>query len=195
MRGSRGGAAPETARRTMKNSAGAHLLPPRAYLAGRSARVRRRLTRCPSASAMLTNLFSVQGGFWGATGTVAAPVLNARKFAEVSVAEAKQKAAYANYLQAVKSAFSDVDSQLTSMQIANQKQADLLAANKAAQRLTAINVAQYKAGVRDIRFALEAEAEAIESERLVNGGSARQLSQLVTVFQSLASGYAVTASK
>ena len=72
---------------------------------------------------------------------------------------------------------------------------DLLAANKAAQRLTAINVAQYKAGVRDIRFALEAEAEAIESERLVNGGSARQLSQLVTVFQSLASGYAVTASK
>lgn len=147
------------------------------------------------ASAMLTNLFSVQGGFWGATGTVAAPVLNARKFAEVSVAEAKQKAAYANYLQAVKSAFSDVDSQLTSMQIANQKQADLLAANKAAQRQTAINVAQYKAGVRDIRFALEAEAEAIESERLVNGGSARQLSQLVTVFQSLAAGYAVTASK
>lgn len=144
------------------------------------------------ASAMLSNLFSVQGGFWGATGSVAAPVLNARKLAEVSVAEAKQKAAYANYLQAVKYAFGDVDSQLTSLQIIKQKQADLVAAHDAAKKRSAIRMAKYKAGATDIRSALEAEIAAVESEGSVNGGSSRQLSQLVTVFQSLAAGYAVT---
>ena len=147
------------------------------------------------ASAMLSNLFSVQGGFWGATGSVAAPVLNARKLAEVSAAEAKQKAAYANYLQAVKYAFGDVDSQLTSLQIVKQKQTDLIAAHDAAKRLAVIRFAKFKAGAADIRLALEAEIAAVESEGSVNEGSSRQLSQLVTVFQSLAAGYAVTAGE
>lgn len=143
------------------------------------------------ASVMLTNIFSVQGGFWAATGTVTAPVLNARKLADVSASEAKQRAAYANYLQTVKSVFTDVDDQLTGMQLANERYADLAAARDSGYKLLGISRARFETGAADKRSLLEAEIVFIEIQKAENTGKSQQLSKLVNVFQSLAGGYAV----
>lgn len=142
------------------------------------------------ASVMLSNLFTAQGGFWAATAAVSMPVLNARKVAEVSAAEAKQKAAYANYLQTVKAVFSDVDNQLTGLQFANTRYTEYRLAKESAVKAKGIAQARFNVGATDIRNLLEAELSLTEAERSLNNSKSQQLSQLVTTLQSLAVGYA-----
>jgi outer membrane protein TolC len=64
------------------------------------------------ASLALNNLFTVGTGLWTAQAALNIPVLNMSTFAESDKAQAQYEAAYHNYIDTVKSAFSQVDDSL-----------------------------------------------------------------------------------
>lgn len=141
------------------------------------------------ASMMLTNLFSSTGGAWMANGSITVDVLNPQKYSAITTAKADQKAAYANYQQAVISVFADVDNQLTGMQFANANYEEWMAATLAQRRESQISLARYQAGMADVRARHEAEIKRIESNLSLNAAKQNQLAHLVSLFQSLVSGY------
>lgn len=138
---------------------------------------------------MLTNLFSSTGGAWMANGSITVDVLNPQKYSAITTAKADQKAAYVNYQQAVISVFADVDNQLTGMQFANANYEEWMAATLAQRRESQISLARYQAGMADVRARHEAEIKRIESNLSLNAAKQNQLAHLVSLFQSLGSGY------
>ncbi len=144
-----------------------------------------------AVSLALSNLFSLSTGFWYAEAAANMPILNASNFEEIKVAKGGYFVAYYNYMQTVKTAFAEVDNNLTNYQKMN---VIYLATQKATDAITKYyNLAQIKnqVGVKDHVSVLNAHLNVATELINLNQAKMEQLFSIVQVYQSLAVGYAV----
>lgn len=142
------------------------------------------------ASEALQNLFSLGTGFWVAQAAASMPILNASSFEEVKAAKGGYYVAYYNYMQTVKTAFSDVDNSLT-----NKLNMDLAynATKKsydAANEYYRLSQVKYSVGAKDLNDVVNAKLNLDTAAQNLNQARLQQLDAIVTVYQSLAGGYA-----
>lgn len=141
------------------------------------------------ASIALANLFSVGTGFWVAQAALSMPILNASSYEEIKVAKGGYYVAYYNYMQTVKSAFADVDNQLTNQQKMNQIYRYTHEARDADAAALQIAKSKYQSGAKDYLVVLNAKLNLDYSELNLNQAKMQQLDSIVQVYQSLAGGY------
>lgn len=143
------------------------------------------------ASVLLSSIASGKTGFWLASGAVSMPILNASKMSEISAADAAKNAAQFNYIQTVKSAFTDVDDQFTAMSQSTQSFSHMTRAMDAAVKNEQLANARFKSGASSSRPVLEAAIQRNNAELSKTAAKQQELTNLVSLFQSLAGGFDV----
>ena len=103
--------------------------------------------------------------------------------------------AYYNYMQTVKSAFADVDNQLTNQQKMNQIYNYTQQAYNAKYEALQIAQAKYDAGAKDYAIVVSAELNLDNARQNLNQAKLQQLGSIVSVYQSLAGGYTQASTK
>ena len=141
-------------------------------------------------SIALSNLLNTTGGLWGGLATAGMPIINAAAFEDVKAAKGGYHVAYYNYMQTVKSAFADVDNSLTNQQKMNEMYKLTLKSTQAATEYYQISLNKYNAGDKDYRTVVEAKLNLDSALLSQNQAKMQQLDAIVTVYQSLAGGYA-----
>lgn len=141
------------------------------------------------ASVALSNLFNVGTGFWVAQAAVSMPILNASSYEEIKAAKGGYYVAYYSYMQTVKSAFADVDNQLTNQQKMNQIFYYSKQAYQAKIEALQIAEAKYNAGAKDYSIVLNARLNLDNASLDLNQAKMQQLDSIVMVYQALAGGY------
>lgn len=139
----------------------------------------------------LTNLFSAGGDFWATQLGLAIPVLNLGLYAEVDKAKAGYYSAYYNYVQSIRSAFSQVDDGLSNHDSLKQKAAQQAVALAKAQSLYATAQKQYKQGTISYANTLGLKLNIDYAEASVNQVKIQQMNSLVNLYQALGGGYQV----
>lgn len=142
------------------------------------------------ASEALQNLFSLGTGFWVAQAAASMPILNASSFEQVKAAKGGYYVAYYNYMQTVKTAFSDVDNSLTNKQNMDLAYNATKKSHDAAQDYYNLSQVKYKVGARDLNDVVNAKINLDTSAQNLNQARLQQLDAIVMVYQSLAGGYA-----
>lgn len=139
----------------------------------------------------LTNLFSAGGDFWASQLAVALPVLNLGLYAEVDKAKASYYSAYYNYVQSIRTAFSQVDNSLSSHDSLKQKSVQQMVSLSKAQNLYATAQKQYRQGTVSYANTLGLKLNIDYAEASANQVKIQQMNSLVTLYQALGGGYQV----
>ncbi len=142
-------------------------------------------------SLALSNLFNSSGGFWAGQASAFMPILNAQSFEQVKAAKGGYYVSYYNYVQTVKSAFSNVDNSLTNQQKINDAYADMVKSCSSAQDLYQLSLVKSKYGATDNRNVLGSKLNVDTAELTLNNIKMQQLDSIVQVYQALAGGYNV----
>lgn len=140
------------------------------------------------SSIELTHLLSLSTGLWVVEAAASVPILNGSSYAQIKAAKAGYSATYYTYVQALKSAFADVDNRLTNQQRMNEIYDYKLKALKAAEQTYGLALARYKAGTRDYRDVVNAKVTVDQARLDLNSAKMQQLDSLVEVYQALAGG-------
>lgn len=139
----------------------------------------------------LANLFSAGGDFWASQLAVALPVLNLGLYAEVDKAKASYYSAYYNYVQSIRTAFSQVDNSLSSHDSLKQKSVQQMVSLGKAQNLYATAQKQYHQGTISYANTLGLKLNTDYAEASANQVKIQQMNSLVTLYQALGGGYQV----
>ncbi len=142
------------------------------------------------ASAALGNLFSVGSGFWFAQAAANMPILNTSSYEEIKVAKSGYYVAYYNYMQTIKTAFADVDNNLTNQQKINEVYANTYISHQAVNKYYNLAQLKYKLGTQDKLSMLNAKLQQDSSALSLNMVKMQQRSSIVKTYQALAGGYA-----
>lgn len=138
----------------------------------------------------LQNLFNLGTGFWMAQAAAGMPILNASSFEQVKAAKGGYYVAYYNYMQAVKAAFADVDNSLTNKQKIDAAYTNTQKSYAAANEYYKLSQVRYKYGDKGLNDVVNAKINLDMSAQEVNQAKLQQLDAIVTLYQSLAGGYA-----
>ena len=117
------------------------------------------------------------------------PVLNGVTYEQIKEAKAGYLAAYYTYVQTLRSAFADVDNNLTNQKKMNAQYNNQSQALTAAQKSYALALARYKAGAKDYRDVANASLSLDTARLNVTLAKMQQLDAIVGVYQSVAAGY------
>lgn len=137
----------------------------------------------------LIHLLKLNTGLWLATAAASMPLLNAPYYAQIKAAKAGYKAAYYSYIQTLKSAFADVDNNLTNQSTSNQHYEYLKKALQSSQTAYALALSRYKAGAKDYRDVLSAAVNVDNAQIALTVAKMQQMDSLVNLYQALAGGY------
>lgn len=139
----------------------------------------------------LSNLFSGSSDFWMTQLVATVPVLNLGTLADIKQSKASYYSAYYNYIQTVRSAFSQVDNGLSKHQSANnvylQQQEGLNAAND----LYKLNQVTLNNGSTSYADTLNFKLNIDYSKLNLNNAKVNQLNSIVNMYQVLGGGYNV----
>ena len=140
------------------------------------------------ASVELSHLLALSTGLWVAEAAASVPILSGSSYAQIKAAKAGYSATYYSYVQALKSAFADVDNSLTNQQRMNDIYDCKLKALQAAQQIYSLALARYKAGSKDYRDVVNAKLTVDQARLDLNTAKMQQLDSIVEVYQALAGG-------
>ena len=142
-------------------------------------------------SMQLNNLFSAGGDFWATQLGVGMPLFNLGLYAEIDKAKAGYYSAYYNYIQNVRSAFSQVDDGLSSHDSLNQNAIQQKVALNKAQSLYTIAQKQYQQGTLSYANTLGLKLNIDYAQSNANQVKIQQMNSLVNLYQVLGGGYQV----
>lgn len=142
----------------------------------------------------LTNLFSAGADFWMAQLGAAMPVLNLSLYANIDKAKAGYYTAYYNYVQTVRTAFSQVDNGLATHDGLTKNLKQQLVAVQKTKNLYNIGEKQYKNGVIAYSDTIGYKLNMDYSLAKHNQVKMQQLNSLVNLYQVLGGGYMVESS-
>ena len=137
----------------------------------------------------LSHLLKLNTGLWIAQVMASMPILNGANYEQINASKAAYSAAYFNYAQTVRAAFSDVDNSLTNQQKVDAIYAYKLSALEAAKKLYTLGLARYRSGAKDYREVANAKLTVDYAQLDLNQAKMQQLDSLVGVYQALGGGY------
>ena len=148
-----------------------------------------------ASSSQLSSLFQGPSRAWSYAGQLTGPIFTSGLVgAQVAQAEAAQRAALANYRQAVENAFGDVDNAL----VARQKLSEQLAAQKrlveALQTYDRLANLQYNGGYTSYTTVLQAEQSLFPAELSLANIRASLLASSVSLYKAMGGGWVTIAA-
>ena len=141
------------------------------------------------ASVDLTNLLKLSTNVWLAQASGAMKLFNVSAYQNIKSAKAEVKTTYYDYLYTLRSAFADVDNNLTNEQKNRLSYVQTHKGYMAAKRAYATALAQYKAGAKDYRTVLNAKINLDQSKLTLVQEKAQLLDSIVQVYSAVAGGY------
>lgn len=142
------------------------------------------------SSMALGTLLNISSGFWTVAALASMPIINASTYEQVNAAEGSYYAQYYSYMNTVKSAFQNVDNNLTNKQNMDKVYNKTYQAYQSADEYYKINQIQYKAGNVAMTNVIEAKVGLDSASLNLIQAKAQQLTAVVQVFDALAVGYA-----
>lgn len=142
-----------------------------------------------TSSLELIHLLKITTGLWVANFAASMPLLSGANYAQIKAAKSGYMATYFNYIQTLKSAFADVDNNLTNQERMNQYYDLEVKALKANEQTHALALARYKAGGKDYRDVLNARITVDNAKIAVILAKIQQMDSVNNLYQALAGGY------
>ncbi|MBI2786026.1 MAG: TolC family protein [Legionella longbeachae] len=143
------------------------------------------------ASVDLTNLLKISTNIWIAQATGATKIFNPSAYQNIKSAKAGFNATYYEYLQTLRSAFADVDDNLTYAQKNRLSYLKIQKGYLAAKQAYTISLTQYKAGAKDYRNVVNAKINLGRNQLSLLQEKAQLLDSIVQVYNAVAGGYDV----
>lgn len=144
-----------------------------------------------TASAGLSNLFSLGTNFWATQLAAGLPVFDPSIGADTDKAKAQYYQAYYHYIDTVRSAFANVDNALSHNTTLRETTEQYQHALEQAQMQTDIGTKQYALGAISPAELIAMQMNAIEMASKLNQAKIKQVNSIVEVYQALGGGYAV----
>jgi len=141
-----------------------------------------------NASLDLTQLLKLSTTFWIAQANANAHIINASSYQNIKVAKAALRTSYYDYIQTLRSAFADVDDNVTNVEMNKRTYLQTSKAYFAAQKTFNIAMTQYKAGAKDYRNVVNAKINLERAKLRLVQEKAQLLDSLVQVYTALAGG-------
>ncbi len=142
----------------------------------------------------LANLFSAGGDFWMTQLGAAMPFFNMSLYKEVDIAKSKYYTAYYNYVQTVRSAFSDVDNGLSAHDSSTSNYNEQTTALNRAQDIYKNSNKRYQKGAIAYVDLIGTKLNIDYSLANQNKAKMNQLNSLVSLYQALGGGYMAESS-
>jgi outer membrane protein TolC len=140
-----------------------------------------------SAFAQLLNLST---GFWTVAALASMPIIDASSYEQVKAQKGSYYAAYYSYINTVKSAFQNVDNNLTNKQNMDKVYAETYKSYLAADEYYRLTQIQYNYGTSSMTNVVQAQQTLDNVKLYLLQAKAKQLDAIVQVYQALAGGYA-----
>lgn len=136
------------------------------------------------------NLLIGPATIWSAASSIAAPVFHGGALqAQVVQAEARTRAAEANYRQTVRSAFADVENALTSQSRAEEQYSSQQALAASLQSYASLARLQYDNGYIAYLTVLSAEEQLLPAQLALVQARLNVLGSYVTIYKALGGGW------
>ena len=140
-------------------------------------------------SMQLSNLFNAGGDFWMGQMMAAMPLFNMGLYAEEDKAKAGYYSAYYNYVQTVRTAFSQVDNGLSSRDSLDKISAEQQIALAKAQQMYQLGLVQYNQGSSSYSDTVGFKLNIDNAKSALNQTKMQQMSSIVNLYQVLGGGY------
>lgn len=139
----------------------------------------------------LTNLLKLSTNVWIAQAAGSTKILNLSAYQNIKSAKAGFNATYYDYLHTLRSAFAEVDNNLTNEQKNRLSHLQTQKGYLAAKRAYTIALTQYNAGAKDYRSVVNAKINLDRSMLNLVQEKAQLLDSIVQVYSAVAGGYDV----
>lgn len=143
------------------------------------------------SSFQLGNLFSGSSDFWMTQLSATMPLLDMSIYTDIKKSKADYYAAYYNYIRVVRSAFADVDDNLSKYDAVNKVYQLRAKELEAAKRIYASGVAKYQAGASSYSDTINMKLNMNSVLINMNQDKVNQLNGIVSLYQGFAAGYNV----
>ena len=143
------------------------------------------------ASTGLGTLFNAGSDFWQTQANLLMPLLNLSIFGQIKGAKGIYYQAYWNYINTVRTAFSQVDSGLSGHDKLTKSYKDQAEAYKASVTAYNLEDGRYKQGLDSLMPVLQYKIQMEQTALILAGSKTNQLQTIVTLYQALAAGYDV----
>lgn len=143
------------------------------------------------ASGGLNTLFNAGSDFWQTQIAAVMPVLNLSLFGQIKGAKGLYYQAYWNYINTVKTAFSQVDNGLSGHDKLTKSYKDQTEVYKSAVTAYNLEDGRYKQGLDSLMPALQYKIKMEQAALTMASSKTSQLQTIVTLYQALAAGYDV----
>ena len=144
-----------------------------------------------ASSFELSNLFKGNVDFWSAQIMASMPLLNMGIYADIKQSKASYYAAYYNYIQTVRTAFSQVDNGLSKHQSSNMVYKYQQNSLNAMNDLYKLSQIQYSHGLISYADTLNFKLNLGTAQLKLNQAKMEQLTGVVNLYQALGGGYNV----
>ncbi|HCY38240.1 MAG: outer membrane protein multidrug efflux system [Pseudomonadota bacterium] len=141
-------------------------------------------------TAAFAQLLNLSTGFWTVAALASMPIIDVSSYEQVKAQKGSYYAAYYSYINTVKSAFQNVDDNLTNKQNMDKVYAETYKSYLAADEYYRLTKVQYNYGNSSMTNVLQAKQTLDNVNLSLLQAKASQLSAIVQVYQALAGGYA-----
>lgn len=145
-------------------------------------------------SVQLSNLFNAGGDFWMGQLAAGMPLFNMGLYAEEDKAKAGYYSTYYNYVQTVRSAFSQVDNGLSNNDSLNKIESQQQVAMSKAQDLYRLAMIQYQQGSAAYSDTVGMKLNIDYAAANLNQVKMQQMNSIVNLYQVLGGGYLAESS-
>ncbi len=139
----------------------------------------------------LSNLLSGSSDFWATQVSASMPLLNLGIYEDIKLSKANYYSAYYNYIQTVRSAFADVDNNLSKHASTDNAYLIQQKGLNSANELYRLSKVQYKNGSSSYANTIGYKLNIDNSKLSLNQAKMNQLTSIVNLYQSLGGGYDV----
>jgi outer membrane protein, multidrug efflux system len=143
------------------------------------------------ASSGLNTLFNAGSDFWQGQAAAMMPLLNLSLFGQIKGAKGLYYQAYWNYINTVRTAFSQVDSGLSGHDKLTKSYKDQTQSYNATVVAYNLEDGRYKQGLDSLMPTLQYKIQMEQAALTLASSKTNQLQTIVTLYQALAAGYDV----
>lgn len=143
------------------------------------------------ASNGLVNLFNAGSDFWQTQAQALLPLLNLSIYGQIKSARGLYYQAYWNYINTVKTAFSQIDTGLSAHDKLTKSYKEQIQAYEATVIAYNLEDGRYKQGLDSLMPALQYKIQMEQAALTLASSKTNQLQTIVTLYQALAAGYDV----
>ena len=137
----------------------------------------------------LSNLLSGSNDFWATQVSAAMPILNLGIYQDIKKSKANYYSAYYNYIQTVRSAFADVDNNLSRHASTDEAYSIQQKSMHSANELYHLGLVEYKNGSKSYASTISYKINIDNTKLNLNKVKMNQLTSIVNLYQSLGGGY------